>query len=734
MLDETVLPRQETGVYTMRIDQNIQYLYSTELAFDIQKTDIFAAIFLILIHRYNREDCVQLPVVNIDFNTVRTIIYQIDFTKCKTFREILGSQKKKILSDIIDNHDVINEDLKSEEYIKDNELKTSLTLFTGDKIIVEHPAKKLPNGGVHMSIAHSCNQGVFRIEYDSVRIPKDAIVMMCFHFINLFKSCMSSPDINVSFIDFMEASEKNTVLFKWNETKSSYPEDKCLHELFEEQVLDNPSEVAVIQNQVFWTRYDLNTKANDIARQLIRLGVTTRSVVAIFLPKTFNLVAGIFGILKSGCAYLPIDVLYPIERIRYILKDSNAFVVVTEKNLIDKLDDYNIRTLLIDESDVSSYPVNINPSTDVSPEDLSYVIYTSGSTGEPKGVMLNHKGRVNNFTDFNNRFKIGKGDRVLAVSSPSFDMCAYDFLGSLAAGATVVLPTINLANQPMHWLQLINTYKITVWHSVPVMFEMLCQCAEIRSHLSIQSIRVALLGGDWIPVTLPVRFRNLNNHCQIVSLGGATEASMDSTIYIIDSVKQDWPSIPYGRPMANQKTYVLDDHLQPMPIGVPGELYIGGVGVGEGYIGKPEISKERFLYDPWSKDSPSRMYKTGDWARYLPNGLIQLLGRLDNQVKLNGVRIELGEIEAHVKVLKTVRDCVVSLVIREDNEKMLIAYIIPNSSVRPTVKEIKDFLRLGLTEAFVPKGVVFLDSFPLTPNGKVDRSALKKYWNYETLY
>jgi amino acid adenylation domain-containing protein len=371
-----------------------------------------------------------------------------------------------------------------------------------------------------------------------------------------------------------------------------------------------------------------------------------------------------------------------------------------------------------------------NPEVNICPQDPCYLIYTSGSTGVPKGVLLNHEGRVNNFCDFNSRFSITSKDKVLAVSSISFDMSAYDILGSLIAGSGIVLPKPLLEKQPYHWIDLIQKYNVTIWHSVPVLLELLYKCCQHRKTLRVDSIRLVLLGGDWIPVSLTENFRLINNNnAVLISLGGATEVSMDSTIYQIAYVNSCWKSIPYGKPMRNQKAYILDKNRQMLPVGFPGELYLGGVGVGDGYYLNPKATNERFFNNPWIDDSKQRIYKTGDLAFFQEDGTIILLGRIDFQVKINGTRIELGEIEQCLLKYEGVNRVVAVAPKVELTRKLVVLVEYKSEQKIPKKDELFEYLSKLLPKSYIPAHIILTNSIPITPNGKVDRKAVEKLTN-----
>ncbi|MCI0544165.1 MAG: amino acid adenylation domain-containing protein, partial [Actinobacteria bacterium] len=364
-----------------------------------------------------------------------------------------------------------------------------------------------------------------------------------------------------------------------------------------------------------------------------------------------------------------------------------------------------------------------NATSGVSAENLAYIIYTSGSTGRPKGIALRHTGVVNNLVDLNRSFGVGPEDRILAISSPSFDMCVYEVLGTLAAGGAIVMPEAALAKDPAHWAELIVRHRVTVWNSAPPLLEMLVNHVQNRPPLRPKSIRVAILGGDWVPVTLPDRLQALADDVRVIVLGGATEASIHSIVYPVDRTDPTWRSIPYGRPMANQHAYILDAHREPVPIGVPGELHLGGIGLARGYFDRPDLTAEKFLPNPF-RQGPERIYKTGDLARYMPDGTIELIGRMDFQVKIHGHRMELGEIAAALKQHPAVRQAVVLAREDEPGDKRLVAYVVADGASPPRPTELRNFLKDRLPRYMVPSAFAVLDKIPLSPNGKVDRRAL----------
>ncbi|MDR0404890.1 MAG: amino acid adenylation domain-containing protein [Oscillospiraceae bacterium] len=569
---------------------------------------------------------------------------------------------------------------------------------------------------------------VLNIIYNKNAYSEEHIRRMALHYDQLSSCVMEDSDILICKAHYISKDEKETLVDIWNQTDFKFPKERCIHQLFEQRVLEDSNAIAVYYENKTMTREMLNKRANQLAHQLVQSGVKTGDIVALYSNKSINFVIGIMGILKAGCAYLPIDASYPQSRIEYILANSKVSVVVTA---VDPGDNYtmmtNIKIVKINSEDeeLLDYPVD-SPNINVSPRDPCYLIYTSGSTGQPKGVLLNHEGRVSNFHDFNSRFSITNKDKVLAISSVSFDMSAYDVLGSMMAGSSIVLPDPLLEKQPFHWLDLIQKYNVTIWHSVPVLLDLFCKCAQHRKLMRADSIRVVLLGGDWIPLSLPDNFRLINNQSTMISLGGATEVSMDSIIYQIEQVNPDWKRIPYGKPMYNQKAYVLDRNRQLMPIGFPGELYLGGVGVGDGYYLNPEATMERFFDNPWADDPKQRIYKTGDLAYFKPDGNLILLGRMDFQVKINGARIELGEIEHCLSNCEGINRVVATAPKVGTSRKIVVHAEYKSKRSIPKETELIDHLIKWLPKSHVPAHIILTSAIPITPNGKIDRKAIEK--------
>jgi amino acid adenylation domain-containing protein len=475
---------------------------------------------------------------------------------------------------------------------------------------------------------------------------------------------------------------------------------------------------------------ELHRRALALAHELRALGARPNTLIAVVMEKGWEQAVATLGILWSGAAYLPVDPDLPAERRRYLLENGEVAIAVTQPWLDERLVaegwPEQVRRLQVEEAEPEGPdPAPIVPAQ--GPEDLAYVIFTSGSTGRPKGVMIDHRGAVNTIADINQRFGVGPEDRVLALSSLSFDLSVYDLFGTLAAGGAVVYPQASQTRDPEHWAERLESGGVSVWNTVPALMEILVDYLADQGRPLPASLRLVMLSGDWIPVSLPGRIRGLSPHPpELVSLGGATEASIWSILHPIGTVGEAARSIPYGKPMVNQTFHVLDPVFAPRPTWVPGDLYIGGIGLAKGYWRDPEKTAASFLLHPRTAE---RLYRTGDLGRYLPGGDIEFLGREDSQVKIRGYRVELGEIELALTRHPAVREAVV--LAREGGgpgEKRLVAYLVAEEgtlpAARPDPAELRSRLRHFLPDYMIPTSFVFLDALPLTANGKVDRRAL----------
>lgn len=504
-----------------------------------------------------------------------------------------------------------------------------------------------------------------------------------------------------------------------NDTAAPEPA-QLLHTPFIVQAAAHPDAAAVIASDFSLSYGELDRMSNQVANALVDRGVQTNELVAVVMQKGWEQVVAVLGILKAGAAYMPVDAAMPAERLHYLLDFGQARIALTQ-NCQDAAIDWpeNVERIRVSTAGLAELPDSAVTAT-TQLDDIAYVIFTSGSTGQPKGVVIDHRGAANTCIDVNQRFGVGPRDRVLALSSLSFDLSVYDIFGLLGAGGAIVMPDAGGMRDPAHWATLVARHQVTIWNTVPALMDLLTDYAERQPEPVLQSLRVVMMSGDWIPVKLPDRIRALGT-IDVYSLGGATEASIWSIIYPVGTVPENWTSIPYGKPMLNQTFHVLSPDLTPCPDWVPGELCIGGIGVAKGYWRDDEKTAASFFTHPRSGE---RLYRTGDLGRYLPDGNIEFMGREDFQVKVQGFRVELGDIEAALESHPHLRNAVVVASGPDRGNKRLIAYVVPEQEPHPGADELKQYLGGKLPEYMVPSAFVMLDHLPLTANGKVDRREL----------
>jgi amino acid adenylation domain-containing protein len=494
-----------------------------------------------------------------------------------------------------------------------------------------------------------------------------------------------------------------------------------LEQLFLESARRYPEHPAVITVNGTMSYRELERRSAALMRQIRRLGPSSgECLIAVVLPKGWEQVAAVLGIMRAGAAYVPVDPRLPASRISMLLRNSGVKVALTRSDVEPWMEwPTDVTRILVDQTE----PLPNNDILDCPPlvsDSLAYVTYTSGSTGTPKGVMISHRGAVNTVLEINRLCEVAPTDRVLAVSSLSFDLSVYDMFGMLAAGGAVVMPDAGQELNLKHWLELIRCGTVTIWNSVPALLQLLLDGAA--PEWSFSQLRIAMVSGDWVPLTLPHLLRQRAPEARFLAMGGATEASIWSIYKWVAEVEPGWSSIPYGRALPNQSVYVLDAQLESCPVWTPGEIYIGGLGVARGYLNDPERTAASFIVHSASSE---RLYRTGDFGRYLPDGEVEFLGRRDSQVKILGHRIELGEVESVLLKHPAVRQCAVIPTGEERRLSALIAYVAVSQEVaRTTPDGLRLLAAAELPPHMVPREVVVLDQLPLTSNGKVDRRML----------
>jgi len=550
-------------------------------------------------------------------------------------------------------------------------------------------------------------------EYNTDLFEAGTIRRMLGHFKNFLEAAIADPDRAVSLLPLLDSAETHRVLVEWNSTLGEYP-DLCVHQLFESQASFNPDAVAATYGDQSLTYGELNRDVNRLAHHLRESGVGSESLVAICLERSLQVLVAMLGVLKAGAAYVPLDPAYPKDRLDFVLEDAGVAAVLTQQSLVDQVRGQSHRIICLDiDWSAISHHSDSNPQSRSGPENLAYVIYTSGSTGKPKGVQIEHRALTNFLTSVAKRPGISASDTLLAVTTISFDIAGLELFLPLITGARVVVASREEAADPADLLSRIRKSNATMMQATPATWRMLLDVGwEGDRQLK------ALCGGEALSGELA---NQLLQHCGSVwNMYGPTETTIWSAVHEVKTEQTGVVSIGY--PIANTQLHVLDAKLQPVPIGVPGDLYIGGDGLARGYLNRPELTKEKFIPNPFSSRG-SRLYSTGDRARYLADGTVDFLGRADYQVKIRGFRIELGEIESVLRTAPGVRDAVV-VAHGEDRDKRLVAYVMPAQGGSLDERGLRSTLQLKLPEYMLPSVYVSLPELPLTPNGKVNRRAL----------
>jgi amino acid adenylation domain-containing protein len=569
-------------------------------------------------------------------------------------------------------------------------------------------------------------QLLLTLEYDAgERFDDAAIARMLKQLETLLEGIIANPHQCLGDLSLLSPREQHQLLVQWNQTETQYPKDLCIQELFEIQVENTPDAVAVVFEDQHLTYRELNNRANQLAHYLQKLGVEAEILIGIYLERSVEMAIAILGILKAGGAYLPFDPAYPQERINAMLEDASIRIVLTgNSSRIDT--QLPIKQIDLDRDwNLIAQQSTDNCLTQVSSENLAYVIYTSGSTGKPKGVAIAHQALVNYTLEIAKQFELEAKDRMLQFASVGFDVVVEELFPTWIRGATVVLQPDRQLISPTELLELIEKQQLSLLELPTAYWQQLLYELLHSSRRLPCCLRLMLMGGEAIA---PENVKDWQQFgVPLMHVYGLTETTVTSTLYPLSEGQEfskDGLTLPIGRAIANTQIYLLDSRMQPVPIGLPGELYIGGDGLARGYLHQAEMTAQKFIPHPFSQKPGARLYKTGDLARYLPDGNIEFLGRIDAQVKIRGFRIELGEIES---VLAQHPDIIKAVVIdREDipGQKRLVAYLVTERSQPLKPEQLRSFLRQQLPDYTIPAAFVELESLPLTPNGKVDRRAL----------
>jgi len=700
------------------------------------------AAFQILLHRYTRQDDILVgsPIANRNRTEiegligffVNTLVLRANLNGNPTFRQFLAQVREVTLSAYA------HQDLPFEYLVEKLQPERNLShhpLFQVMFVLQNAPMEtlNLPNltlsflqpekqtalFDLSLSMWETDSEFAGEFTYNTDLFDAATINSMVEHFQTLLAGMVANPDSRLLDLPLLTTAERQQLLYQWNDTQTDYPQE-CIHRLFEAQVELTPDAVAVVFAEQRLTYRELNDKANQLAHYLQSLGIEPEALVGICVERSLEMVVGLLGILKAGGAYVPLDPDYPPERLAFMLSDAQVPVLLTQARLVEKLRSHPAQIICLDRDwEAIATQQRSNPLSNVKPDNLAYVIYTSGSTGKPKGAMNTHKGLSNRLFWMQSVYQLTSDDRVLQKTPFSFDVSVWEFFWTLLNGARLVIAQPGGHQDSAYLVKLIASQQIAIAHFVPSMLRVFLEAEGLEA---CNCLRHVICSGEALPLELQQRFFARLN-AKLHNLYGPTEAAIDVTAWTCQP-HSDLPFVPIGRPIANTQIYILDSEGQPVPVGVPGELHIGGVGLARGYLNRPELTDEKFIPHPFEKSKESRLYKTGDLVRYRADGNIEFLGRIDHQVKIRGFRIELGEIEALLSQHPIIRETVVLAREEESGSGRLIAYIVPHSGQKLTVAELRCFLAAKLPDYMLPSAFVFLEALPLTPNGKLDRRSL----------
>ncbi|MDJ0691329.1 MAG: amino acid adenylation domain-containing protein [Xenococcaceae cyanobacterium MO_188.B32] len=703
-------------------------------------------VFVILLFRYcNQEDIiVGSPIAGRNHRCLEPLIgffvnvlaLRIDVSGNPTFLELLQRVRQ------ISLEAYAHQELPFEKLIEELQPKRSLSytpLFQVMFVLQNSPIEKftlsnltvaplkLENHTSKFDLTLSMTETEQRLmgewQYNRDLFDAATITRMAGHFQTLLTEIVANPEQRVANFSLLTPAEQHQLLFEWNDTQTDYPQDKCIHQLFEEQVEKTPDAVAVVFENQQLTYQQLNQRANQLAHHLQSLGVRPEVLVGICVERSLEMVVGLLGILKAGGAYVPLDSNYPHERLNYMLEDSGVQVLLTQQCLLESLPSNQAQLVCLDtNSGVIEQLSQENLEVRVSSDNLADLIYTSGSTGVPKGVSIIHQGVVRLVKEANYA-SLTCQDVFLQLAPISFDASTFEIWGSLLNGAKLVVMYAHTPNLE-EIAGFIEKYQVTTLWLTAALFHLMVE----QQLDKLKSVRQLLAGGDILSPPYVEKVIKFLPECQLINGYGPTENTTFTCCYLVKQSRVNGTSVPIGRPISNTQIYILNKHLQPVPIGVTGELYIGGDGLARGYFNRPELTSEKFIPNPFKNlefgiRHCEKLYKTGDLARYLPDGNIEFLGRIDNQIKIRGFRIELGEIEAVLNSHPQIQQAVVIATEEISGNKRLLAYLVTYAQAI-TINQLREFLKQKLPEYMVPSTFVTLDTLPLTPNGKVDRKAL----------
>jgi amino acid adenylation domain-containing protein len=703
---------------------------------------VLLAVFKIMLLKYTNQNdiCVGIPFSErprIDFEEiiglfVNTLAIRTQINETHGFLQMLKQLKENVLEAFMHGNvpfEKVVEEVQVERKPDSNPIfQAMFSFFNNQNMITELNGLKLSaleidNKTSKLDLTlfmYQDENGLYgTIEYRTDLFKKSAIENMAGHYCTLLEKIVDDLNIPISEISLLNREEYQKIVCEWNNTKKEYGNPVCLQEFFEAQVLKTPERIALIDEIQSLTYREFNKKANQLAHYLRCLGVGPEVLVGICIERSIHMVVSIYAVLKAGGAYVPIDPEYPVDRLNMITEDANVSLILTQDRFKQFFQAIDIQLVSMDSvmGLIESQPT-INPSIITTGENLAYVIYTSGSTGKPKGAMNKHESVSNCISWMLEKFPLAELDKVLLKTPLTFDVSGWELFWPIFSGASLVIAKPEGHKDPSYLIRTIQEHKITNIVFVPSLLNAFLDDPD----LSCPSLIRVLSIGEALTTEVQKKFFE-KVRASLYNLYGPAEAAIHVTCWDCQRNSR-LRTVPIGKPIANTSIYILDKYLNPLPQGIPGELYIGGIHVSRGYLNRPQLNEEKFIKNPFDQENKSHLYKTGDLAKYMSDGNIEFLGRIDHQVKMRGLRIELGEIECALKDFGGIKEAIV--LCREDRggDQRLVAYFTSYNAIR--VEEIKTFLLQKLPEYMVPNDYVCLATFPLLMSGKIDRKALPK--------
>lgn len=696
--------------------------------------------FSALLRRYTRQEdiVVGVPVASrtrpefahLIGPLINTLVVRLDCAGDPSFRDLLRRVRKVVLEDYEHQDlpfEMVVADLAPDRDLSRNPLFQVAFAFERreqeerEATVVDVPVDQKTSLFELALYVWESPAGIrCQVEYSTEVFEEPTIGRLVRHFTRIFEAAVGDPDAPLSRLDLLDEAELHRVLVEWNATATEFDSSTCVHELIQTWATATPGATALEIGRLALTYAELEDRSNRLAHHLLAQGIGRGSTLGVCLPRSFELIVAILAAWKSGAAYLPLDPSYPPERLSFMIHEAAAALVLTDSSVAGVLHGASTPVILLDteRSAVASRP-GFAPRVRVEPADLAYVMFTSGSTGRPKGVMIEHRGLSNIVHTQAAMFETSPRTSVLQFASVSFDASIFEIVLALGVGGTLCLAHRESLLPGPGLVRVLEEHRVTTVLLPPSVLLQL-------DPADCPSLQVVTAGGEACPPELPARWAP---HCRFFNLYGPTEATIVATAA---ECLADERRPPIGRPIANARAYVLDPYGNPVPIGVPGELFVGGVGVGQGYVGRPALTAERFVPDPFGDVDGARLYRTGDLVRWRPDGNLEFLGRVDQQVKVRGQRVELGEIEAVLVEHPAVREARVVVHDDERGRPALVAYVFPQTAAAPD--ELRGHLRRRLPDYMLPQAFVGLDTVPLTPNGKLDRTALAAEYEWYRLH